>query len=462
MTPTFLLSVGRFARGCTRPLLLGGLFCLCSGAPLEHARADDKRASAPHGALPMSDQLAMISTWLKPTVSVPPGVSPQFSQSIAPAQLPNNEAVVALGKALFFEPRLSKDGSVACATCHDASRGFSDRRGTSEGIGDQIGRRNAPTTLNALFLQTQFWDGRAPSLEEQAKLPITNPIEMGQPDGNAAVAAIAENPEYQKAFQAAFARAPNFDDLAVAIASFERTLVFLDAPFDRFAQGDVNAISDDAKAGFALFHGKARCTACHQMSSSSPIGSDSRFHNIGVSARHQDFEDLVKKGLAALEKNDSREALDELALQTNLSELGRFIVTRNRSEIGAFRTAQLRNVGITAPYMHDGSLATLWDVMDHYNKGGEANPFLDGGMEPLNLSEREIDQLVAFMFSLTDQRLAEQNRTEEARQRALANKQRPMRDEALASRRKFLFEDRANNLHKSKRADSPASNTESK
>ena len=442
MTPSLLLSI---RRGPLRSWFSGALLLSCSATLPEGARADDAhKGGAPHGAMPMADQLAMASPWLKPSVGVPPGVSPLFFQSIVPAQLPNTEAVVALGRALYFEPRLSKDGSVACATCHDTSRGFTDQRGTSEGIGDQIGKRNAPTTMNALFFQTQFWDGRAPTLEAQAKLPITNPIEMGQPDGDTAVAAIAENPEYQRAFQAAFARAPNFDDLAVAIATFERTLVFLGAPFDRFAQGDASAISDDAKAGFALFNGKARCTACHQISGSNPIGSDNRFHNIGVSARHQDFEGLVKKGLLALEKSDSREALDELALQTDLSELGRFIVTRNRSEIGAFKTQQLRNVGVTAPYMHDGSLVTLWDVMDHYNKGGEANPFLDGGIEPLDLSERELDQVVAFLFSLTDDRLAAQNRAEEARQRALAAKQRPMRDEALATRKKFLFEDRAN------------------
>ena len=430
-------------------LMLCSALLFSSGTPPESARADNKqKTNAPHGALAMADQLAMVSPWLKPQVTVPRGVSPQYFQAIVPAQLPNAEAVIALGRSLYFEPRLSKDGTVACATCHDTSRGFTDQRGTSEGIGDQIGKRNAPTTLNALFFHTQFLDGRAATLEEQAKLPITNPIEMGQPDGQAAMAAIAGNPEYEKAFQAAFGRAPTFDDLAVAIANFERTLVFLDAPFDRFGQGDVNAISDDAKAGFVLFNGKARCTACHQINGSNPLGSDNRFHNIGVSARHQDFEGLVKKGLAALEKNDSKEALDELALQTDLSELGRFIVTRNRSEIGAFKTSQLRNVGVTGPYMHDGSLQTLWDVMDHYNKGGEANPFLDGGIEPLNLTEREIDQLVAFMFSLTDTRLASQNDAELARQKALAAKQRPMRNDTLATRREFLFEARSQNLHK--------------
>ncbi|HKP59331.1 MAG TPA: cytochrome-c peroxidase, partial [Polyangiales bacterium] len=136
-------------------------------------------------------------------------------------------------------------------------------------------------------------------------------------------------------------------------------------------------------------------------------------------------------------------ALDKLALQTNLSELGRFTVSRNRSDIGAFKTSQLRNVGVTGPYMHDGSMATLWDVMDHYNKGGEVNPYLDGGIEPLNLNETEIAQLVAFMFTLTDVRLDAQNRSEMDRQRGISTQRRPFRDEATATRKVLPFEPRA-------------------
>src|SRR5690606_23328323 len=182
------------------------------------------------------------------------------------------------------------------------------------------------------------------------------------------------------------------------------------------------------------------CNACHQMSSSRPTGTDNRFHNIGVSARHQNFEALARQGLAAIAKDDSVESIDRLALETDLSELGRFTVTRSRADIGAFKTSQGRNVGVTAPYMHDGSLQTLWDVIDHYNKGGEANPFLDGGIEPLALSEREIDQLVAFLFSLTDDRLAELNAAELARQRAIAAERRPFRDTTLAQREVLPFE----------------------
>jgi cytochrome c peroxidase len=420
-----------------------------NASPPSTAEAEKTRAEKPvggplHGAQPMDEQLAQLARWLPevPNKNAPAGVDPVYWQSLIPADNQLSAERVALGRKLYFDTRLSKDGTVACATCHDASRGFTDRRGRAEGIRDQIGQRNSPVTLNAAFFSSQFWDGRASSLEEQAKLPIVNPIEMGQADGAAAVKAIAGDAAYQAAFKAAYGRPVNYDDMGRAIASFERTLIFLDAPFDRFARGDSKAISADAAAGWALFNGKGRCVSCHQISSSSPIGTDNRFHNIGVSARHQDFEKLAKAALSALAKDSSKESLDQLALQTNLSELGRFTVTRNRSEIGAFKTSQLRNIGVTGPYMHDGSMSTLWDVIDHYNKGGEANPYLDGGIEPLALSEREVSQLVEFLFTLTDTRLDDQNRAEHTRQQQLAAAQRPFRDEDAASRKLLQFEAR--------------------
>lgn len=422
-------------------------FCAAGGLLIVQSLAQTREeklrggGDAAHGALGMGKQQSMLDRWMKPKqVVVPQGVAPTYWQVLVPQDNPGTAAQVALGRALYFDVRLSKDGSVSCATCHDTSRGFADQRNTSEGIRDQIGQRNAPTTMNAMFFQTQFLDGRAVSLEDQAKLPIINPIEMGLPDGAAATAAIAGDATYQKAFQAAYGRAPNYDDIGRALAAFERTLVFLDAPIDRFLAGDDKAISDEAQAGWTLFNGKARCISCHQMSGSSPIGTDNRFHNIGVSARHQDFEKLAKQALGALAKDSSQEAIDRLALETNLSELGRFVVSRNRSDIGAFKTSQMRNVGVTGPYMHDGSMATLWDVVDHYNKGGEPNPFLDGGIEALHLSEQEIDQLVAFMFALTDYRLAEQNKVELAHQTKIASTRRPFRDTKAASRKSLPFE----------------------
>ncbi|MET0285877.1 MAG: cytochrome c peroxidase [Polyangiales bacterium] len=408
-----------------------------------YAYAEAQATDQLHGALAMNQQVAKVDGLsLSKSVVVPQGVSPAFWATLVPKDNPGTAAQVALGKKLYFDTRLSKDGTVACATCHDASRGFADRRGMAEGVGGQIGRRNSPTTLNAVFMHTQFWDGRASTLEDQAGLPIINPIEMGQPNEAAALAAIANDAAYQADFKAAYGGTVNYKDLTKALAAFERTLVFVSAPFDRFARGESNAISAEARAVWALYNGKARCNACHQISASNPIGSDNRFHNIGVSARHQNFEKLAIDALKTLAGDDSQEKQDQLALQTDFSELGRFVVTKSRADIGSFKTEQVRNVGVTGPYMHDGSLQTLWDVIDHYNKGGEVNPYLDGGIEPLALSETEINQLVAFLFTLTDDRLREQNDAEFTRQRDLAQKQRPFRDNDLATRKVYPFERR--------------------
>jgi cytochrome c peroxidase len=432
--------------------------CLVAAAALGIAAAVPRAAAAdakkaPHGALAFAEQEKRLDRLLgeRDVAKPPPGIDPVIWATLVPEDNEMTAERVALGRKLYFDTRLSKDGTVACATCHDVSRGFTDQRNVSEGIGDQLGRRNAPTVLNALFFQTQFLDGRSPTLEEQAKLPITNPIEMGMPDEASAVAAIEGDADYQAMFSAAYGRKPNIDDVGRAIAAFERTLVFLDSPFDRFLAGDAKAISDSAKRGWVLYNGKARCVSCHQINASSPIGTDNRFHNVGVSARHQNFEDLAAKALDALEGKEGKaevQAIDELALETDLSELGRFLVTRNRADIGSFKTFQVRNVGVTAPYMHDGSMQTLWDVMDHYNKGGEANPFLDGGIEPLALTEAELDDVVELMFSMTDSRLAEDNAAQKAKQRAQSRKQRPFRDVAIAERKTFPFETRVGGKEK--------------
>jgi cytochrome c peroxidase len=400
-------------------------------------------ATAEHGAQDLTAQQQRLDALHPANSGAPAGVDPvAWANIYVPADNQPTPERIALGRKLYFDTRLSSDGTVACATCHDVSRGFTDRRNVSEGVGDHLGRRSSPTTMNAALFQTMFWDGRAPTLEEQAKLPILNPIEMGHRDGASAVQALEADPTYKDLFQKAYGRGPNYDDVGRALASFERTLIFLDAPFDKYVAGDANAISPAAQRGLVLFGGKARCVSCHMLNGSNPLGTDNLFHNIGVSARTKNFEDLARKGLAAVKANSDARALDNLALETDLGELGRFITTRNRSDIGAFKTEQVRNVGITAPYMHDGSLRTLWDVVDHYNKGGETNPYLDGGIEPLNLSESEIDDLVAFLFTLTDSRFAAENAAAYQDQKALAAKQRPFRDNALAHRQVLPFETR--------------------
>ena len=395
-----------------------------------------------HGAATMEYQIKEIDRLL-PSVDVSK-VPSGFDHVVWEAFIPEDNVMtserVELGRKLYFDKRLSADGTVSCATCHDVTRGFTDQLAVSEGIKDQLGRRNAPTTLNVALLQTVFLDGRSPTLEHQAKLPIVNTIEMGMPDGQAAVDAIKDDAEYPAIFKKAYGREVNYEDMGRAIAAFERTLVFVDSPFRRFLNGDEDAISSEAKQGWELYNEKGRCVTCHPINPSNPLGTDNRFHNVGVSARHQDFESLAKRALRAMEEDPSEQKLDELALSTDMSELGRFMVTKNRSDIGAFRTPLLLNIGITPPYMHDGTVETLWDVMDHYNKGGEANLFLDGGMEPLALTEEEINSIVALLFSLTDERFAEQNQRQFERQKAQAERKRPLRDDEMAFRLKLAFE----------------------
>jgi cytochrome c peroxidase len=402
--------------------------------------ASPARAQGQHGAAPPAEQAQALDR-LAAAADAADAFDPVVLKAMGGgADTPEQ---IALGRRLYFDPRLSADDSVACATCHDSTRSFTDRRPVSEGIRDQLGRRNAPTTMNVALLQPLFWDGRARDLAHQAGQPVLNPVEMGMADRPAVVAKLAKIDEYAREFQAAFGRPLNYDDLEKAIAAFERTLVFLDAPFDRAQAGEKGAISEAAARGLVLFEGKARCNTCHPINPTARLLTDFRFHNIGVAAHQRNFEELARQALKSLAEDSSERTLDRLALSTDLSELGRFMITKNQADIGAFRTPQLRNIGITAPYMHDGSMQTLWDVVDHYNKGGEINSYLDGGIEALALTEEEIDDLVAFLFTLTDRRFAPQNDAALAEQKERAAKQRPFRDVDAALRRKLGFEDRA-------------------
>jgi cytochrome c peroxidase len=373
-----------------------------------------------------------------PPAAMPPklpiGVSPQlYAIAVPPGREPTPE-MAALGEMLFTDKRLSIDNTVSCSTCHDPAKGFVDHKVTSEGVGGQRGTRNAPTILNAMFQASMFWDGRAATLEDQAKLPILNPIEMGQKSPDDVVAKVRGIPELAEPLKRLNGRDPTYDDIAAAIASFERTQYSGNAPFDRFIAGDEQAIDESAKRGWVLFNGKGRCTGCHEVNAINPLFSDQKFHNIGIAAHKQNFPDLAREALKVVRSGDQKQ-VDELALGTKFSELGRFLVTKHQDDVGAFKTETLRNIGITAPYMHDGSLTTLWDVMDHYNKGGVPNPYLDGGMQRLGLTESEIDDMVAFLFTLTDDRFAAFNKAEFARQSGMKNN-RPQREPEVVAGRK--------------------------
>jgi cytochrome c peroxidase len=363
------------------------------------------------------------------------GAPVDATQAAIPADNPQTPEKIALGRRLFFDGRLSVDGSVACSTCHDPARAFTDGRPTSIGIEGRVGQRNAPTILNALYNKTQFWDGRVKTLEEQAALPIINPVEMGQPSMEAAVTKIAAIAEYQDAFRRVFGQPPDSSDLVRAIASYERTQVSFDSPFDRFIAGDKNAIDGSAKRGWELFNARGRCNKCHALAEDKrdvTYFMDNDFHNIGIGIIRHNVVALARQAEQLINSGDPA-AIDRAAIQTDMSALGRFLITKKESDIASFKTPGLRNVLVTGPYFHDGSQETLWDVVDHYNKGdGLQNPYLDQDIQPLALTEAEIDDMVAFLASLTSADYAEQGRKELARQREMSRTKRPQRDTARA------------------------------
>ena len=287
-----------------------------------------------------------------PPVVIPPN-NPQTSQKIQ------------LGKLLYFDTRLSKDNTVSCATCHDPAMGWSDAGPTSKGINGQMGGRRSPPVSNSAYNPLQFWDGRAPSLEEQAKGPVENPIEMGNTH-EVMIRTVEDIPGYVEIFKKVFNDSKlSLDMIADAIASFERTVVTTDSPFDRFVKGDNQSLTPQEKKGLEIFNGKGHCTSCHYGGNF----SDGRFHNLGVNPT-----DPTKP--------------DE----------GRYVITKNPKDMGAFKTPTVRDASLRAPYMHNGSEKTLEEVVEFYNVGGRLDdPNLDPLIVPLGLNEDEKKALVAFM-----------------------------------------------------------------
>ncbi len=311
-------------------------------------------------------------TFRKPTkeervlLNLPLGLNPR--DALVPVDNPITREKIELGRALYFDHRLSKNDTIACATCHHPNMGFGDAQPVSLGIHAQKGGRSAPTVINRLFSKGQFWDGRVPSLEEQAKGPITNPIEMGMPNHDEAVAKLNAIPGYVAWFKKVFGTEVTLDGIAKAIATFERTVVSGNAPFDRYKNGDKKAMTASQVRGMELFEGKANCTQCHKGFNF----TDERFHNLGV-----DWD---------------KDKVD----------VGRYGVTKELGDIGAFKTPTLRDIANTGPYMHDGRHATLAQVVAFYDQGGIQNELLDETMgKKLNLTAQEKADLVAFMEALS-------------------------------------------------------------
>ena len=279
-----------------------------------------------------------------------------------------------LGKLLFFDPVLSKDYTISCASCHKPGHAFADTTAVSRGVARRKGSRNTPSAMNVSLQRSFFWDGRAADLEEQALAPIENVSEMDLPLPEA-LRRLKNNKRYYRLFDEAFNCEPTAKNLAQAIAAFERTLETSDSPFDNWKfSDDANAVTDDVKRGFALFNGKAKCISCH-------FGSDltnNEFQNIGLfNAR-------------------------------NLNDSGRSLISGKKEDTGKFKTPGLRNVAITAPYMHNGMFKTLRQVIDFYNDPGKVVP---NGINrdsllarPLDLTAQEKKDIEAFLCSLTDKR----------------------------------------------------------
>jgi cytochrome c peroxidase len=337
---------------------------------------------------------AGVAAWAQSSGSLPAlpsGLPLDLWQHLIPPGNPVTPEKVDLGRRLYYDKRLSADGTIACASCHDPEKGFADGRKVGLGIGGKQGARNSPTVLNAVFNGVQFWDGRASSLEEQAKGPLVNPIEMGMKDHDAVVAAVRQDSGYAADFVKIFGRAATIDDIVAVIATFERTAVSGNSHFDRYQAGDLTALSPAALRGLELWNGKGRCGTCHTISASSPNFTDNKFHNIGAFTKGTNLRALAARAVDAPGSLSDAEA----------SELGRFSVSKETKMIGAFKTPGLRDIALTAPYMHDGSKATLLEVVAFYQTGGEMNPFIDPEMQAVELTGRDMSDLVAFMESLT-------------------------------------------------------------
>lgn len=296
---------------------------------------------------------------------------------VSPSDNPTTPTKVALGRKLFFDKRLSADNSISCATCHDPNYGFADPHPVSVGVKGRQGERNSPTLLNVAFMPSLMWDGKAKSLEEQSVLAFQTPAEFDLPIEEAVLKLKRQG--YSDLFQSAFGEDINAGNVSKALATYERTLVAGDSPFDRYLfKKETNAISPEAERGFRVFL-DAKCDSCHLIMTEGlhpfalkyVVFTDGKFHNLGVDA--------------AKPKPDP----------------GLYAITGNPEDWGRFRTPTLRNVALTAPYFHDGSAATLAEVVEFYDKGGIKNRNLDPAIRPLKLSPEQKKDLVRFLESLT-------------------------------------------------------------
>lgn len=334
-----------------------------------------------------------------PPLGLPPVPTP-------PDNLPSR-ASIELGRKLFFDRRLSRNGTMSCAMCHIPEQGFTNNEvATPIGVEGRSIRRNAPTIINVAYMESMFHDGRDPMLETQFLGPLVARAEMANVSLGSVLARLRKLSDYIPMFEAAYGGRPTLDRAGQAIATWERSLLSARSPFDRWRYGsEKNAIGDEARRGFAIFVGKGKCAECHAIGAKDALFTDNRFHNTGIGYRR----DVVR---AASEEPVSveiapgvsvplpREAVRSVGNPAQ-PDHGRIEATENPEDKWRFKTPTLRNVALTAPYMHDGSLATLDAVVRYYNAGGEPHEGQDPRIRPLGLGNAELDALVAFLESLT-------------------------------------------------------------
>jgi cytochrome c peroxidase len=305
------------------------------------------------------DPKELRTSLLNHTTLVPLGDVP------VPTDNPMTPEVLELGQMLFFDPRLSGNNEVSCATCHDPNKGYGDAQPTLTLYNGVHGKRNSPTVINSGYYSTYFWDGRAASLEEQALGPIQNPDEMNQTLPELIKELKAVN-GYEERFNLAFGEGVTEQNIAKALAAFQRQIVVKDTAYDRFLLGETEALTKQEIRGLDLFSGKALCITCHN----GPNLSDNNYYNIGL----------------------------------NTEDEGRFAITGDKGDLGRIRTASLYGITHTAPYMRDGSLSTLEEVIDYYDRGGDNHPnksfFMKQFMEPIGLTDQEKEDLLAFLKTL--------------------------------------------------------------
>lgn len=341
--------------------------------------------------------IAMIGAAL---VSADPPKMPSFKlEPLPPVAIPEDNPMtpekIELGRMLYFDPRLAGDSSISCAKCHDPEKGFSNGLQMSDAYPGTKHWRHVPTVLNSAYLKQLFWDGRANTLEAQAIGPIAAPIEMNQ-NYTHLVEKLDNIPEYRARFKKVFNSDITMDNLAKAIAAFERTIVSKPGPVDKFLMGDKTALNDSQKRGMEIFTGKARCFICHN----GPLMTDQSFHTLGV----PEIEPLKTEAdriatrhfFATDQKFPNPRTVDY--------DYGRELITKSASDRGKIKTPSLRELKWTAPYMHNGAFETLDEVVEFFMKGGGEAPNKDPMLKPFKLTDQEFDDLIAFLEALSSEK----------------------------------------------------------